>query len=341
MLIIGIFLGVRMNKNYRFAVPEKKKIRLIVDTDCKNEADDQFAVAHFLMTDKFIVKGLIASHFEMNHYIYGKEKTMAASLAEINKVVDIMGLTDEYEHKIFPGAVTALDNEIIPNFSVIAAHGGAEELLRNAAPKPSWGSEFIIEEALQTDDDRPLFIACLGSLTNLASAILARPEICERMTAVCIVGGPYPTGGFEFNLIQDIAAANVVFSSAMPLWQIPENAFKQIAVSLAELQVRVAPYGDIGEYLFTQMVEFNDRMGDVLGWPPGESWGIGDQVTITVLLEEGRRGNYEWRPAPVVSPDMFYVQNPNSRVIKVYNSLDVRFTMEDFYAKLMLNYGNK
>lgn len=49
--------------NYIFDVPDGKKVRMIVDTDCKNEADDQFALAHHLMTPKFIVTGIIGAHF--------------------------------------------------------------------------------------------------------------------------------------------------------------------------------------------------------------------------------------------------------------------------------------
>ena len=36
--------------NYTFSVPDNKRVRMIVSTDCKNEADDQFALAHHLMT---------------------------------------------------------------------------------------------------------------------------------------------------------------------------------------------------------------------------------------------------------------------------------------------------
>ena len=43
--------------NYAYTVPENKKVRVIVHTDCKNEADDQYAVAHHLMTPRFDVKG--------------------------------------------------------------------------------------------------------------------------------------------------------------------------------------------------------------------------------------------------------------------------------------------
>ena len=43
---------------YAYQVSENKKIRVIVHTDCKNEADDQFALAHHLMTPKFDVRGI-------------------------------------------------------------------------------------------------------------------------------------------------------------------------------------------------------------------------------------------------------------------------------------------
>lgn len=46
--------------NYKFNVPDKKKVRMIVHTDCKNEADDQFALAHHLMTPNLSLKVLWA-----------------------------------------------------------------------------------------------------------------------------------------------------------------------------------------------------------------------------------------------------------------------------------------
>lgn len=49
---------------YRFIVPDKKQIRVIIHTDCKNEADDQFALAHWLMTPMADICGIIAGHFD-------------------------------------------------------------------------------------------------------------------------------------------------------------------------------------------------------------------------------------------------------------------------------------
>ena len=81
--------------NYAFEVPEQKKIRMIVHTDAKNEADDQFAIVHHLMTDKFIVKGIIAGHFNIKPQGYGEGHTAQASLDEIHKVLGLMGLEGE------------------------------------------------------------------------------------------------------------------------------------------------------------------------------------------------------------------------------------------------------
>ena len=52
---------------YHFDCPERKKVRLIVNTDAKNEADDQFAIVHALLSPKFDVKGLIAAQFGERH----------------------------------------------------------------------------------------------------------------------------------------------------------------------------------------------------------------------------------------------------------------------------------
>lgn len=310
---------MKMNR-YHYHVPENKKLRVIINTDCKNEADDQFALAHHLMTPQFEVKGIIAAHFEANHAQYKEGQTMQASYEEICKVLELMELTQEYSDRVKKGGALALKDE--------------------RTPVDSQGARMIIEEAMR-EEDKPLFAVFQGCLTDLASAILLEPAICKRMTAVWIGGGPYPTGGFEFNLLQDIAAANVVFSSDMPLWQIPENVYKQMEVSLAELQYRVQPCGEIGNYLFEQMVDFNERMHVYREWPHGESWGLGDQGTVTVLLEENNRGNYEWIPAPRFSKEMYYVHKQNARPIRVYHTLDARFTMEDFYAKLAINYKER
>ncbi len=303
--------------NYAFHVPDQKKIRYIVHTDAKNEADDQFTLAHILMTDKLDVRGIIAGHFEKgNNYRHPPKTTAQASLREINLILDLMGLAGKYP--VFKGAEEGIPDE--------------------ATPIVTEAAEFIIEEAMR-DDPRPLYIGMQGAITDLACAILMEPKICERMTCIWIGGGDYPEGKEEFNLMSDIAAANVVFSSSMPLWQVPTNTYKQFAVSLAELQVRVRPYGRIGKYLFDQMIDLNDKLADLSHWPHGETWCLGDEGVICALLEDRERvGGYTYIDAPRITEDMKYVPGNSSRKIRVYHTMDVRLDLEDLYAKLAINY---
>lgn len=295
-----------------FEVPEQKKIRLIINTDAKNEADDQFAIVHALLTPRFVVKGIIPAHF-------GERRTTASmqeSDDEVVKLLELMNLTGRIG--VFKGAEKAIPNE--------------------QTPVMSEGAELIIREAL-SDDPKPLYVIFLGPLTDLAAAYLKEPSIAGRLTAVWIGGGAWPNGEPEFNLSNDINAANVVFQSDIPLWVIPRNVYSSIRVSIAELAVKVKPCGAIGAYLYQQLVDFNHQMGGNARWPKGEMWSLGDSPAVSVLLDDHEYG-YEIVPAPRVTKDMHYVHHQKDRLVRWYHFIDPRFTLEDMYAKLQLHYGS-
>ncbi|MBR3366624.1 MAG: nucleoside hydrolase [Lachnospiraceae bacterium] len=306
--------------NYLFDVPDQKKVRMIVHADCKNESDDQFALAHHLMTPKLIVKGIIGGHFNGNPQEFGVGQTAAASTKEIHTILGLMGLEGAYP--VLTGSEYPLEDEFTPR--------------DNAAVR------FIIEEAMK-DDPHPLFIGMQGAVTDLASAILIEPAICSRMTCIWIGGGDYPKGAREFNLEMDIAAANVLMKSEMPLWQVPMSTYKTVSVSLAELQYQVAPCGELGRYLFEHMVRYNQKKADDLHWPNGEIWGLGDSPTVGLLLTEQERTDlYDLMPAPAIRyEDMTYdfTDSEGRRPVRVYKNVDPQLTLRDFYAKLHINFG--
>ncbi|WP_201024027.1 hypothetical protein [Paenibacillus sp. 32O-W] len=97
------------------------------------------------------------------------------------------------------------------------------------------------------------------------------------------------------------------------------------------------PCGKIGEYLYQQLVDFNHSMKHP-AWPKGEMWSLGDSPAISLLLDDHEYG-YEYKPAPRITPDMYYVHDQTERKIRVYHYVDPRFTLEDMFAKLALNYG--
>jgi purine nucleosidase len=296
-------------KNYMpYDVPQPKKLRLIINTDAKNEADDQFAIVHALLTPRFMIKGIIAAH-------YGTERTehsMLESYRECETILSLMNMREDVY--LCKGAERAMKDE--------------------QSPELSEGSELIIREAL-SDDPSPLFVVFLGPLTDLASAYLAEPSIAGRMTAVWIGGGKWPEGEREFNLLNDIDAANAVMASPIELWMVPRTVYTSIRVSLAELALKVRPCGELGAYLFRQMIEVNDDRGDNMRFPLGEAWALGDSPAISLLID-AHPYDYELKPAPRFTKDMRYVHNDHDRLIRVYQRVDARFTLEDMFAKIAL-----
>ncbi len=288
----------------QFHIPNEKKVRVILNTDAKNEVDDQFAIAQAVLSESFDIRGIVAAHF-------GNEKSkqsMQDSYEEINRVLSLM---DAVHIPVFHGAEAALESELIP----------AE----------SEGARLIIEEAMK-EDERPLYIAFLGPLTDMASALLMQPEIAKRdITVIWIGGGNWPTGGWEYNLKNDVCAANVVFQSDVQLWQVPRNVYRMMPITYAELWNRIYPCGAIGKYLAENVVAFNNEETS----RPREFRILGDSPAIGIILYNDC-GEWEWKPAPEFDSAMNYIHTGKNRPIKVYKNIDSRFILEDLYAKLEL-----
>ena len=290
-------------------VPAHKQIRVIISSDVKNEADDQFAIVHQLLTPSFDVRGVIAAHFE------GKApgtETMEQSYQELLTLMKAIDVDD-----------------------VAALRGCASPLKDEHDAPASEGVDFLIAEALR-DDPRPLYVTCQGALTDVAAALNRCPEIASRLTVVWIGGFPYPYGGPEFNLAQDAAAARAVLSSEAAVWQLPVNVYSTMEVTLAELAARVRPCGAVGQYLYAQLEEYNLRSEEAPGLRRGENWCLGDSPVLGALLQCAWRGNFHTETAPLIADDLRYLPNPGGKEIRVYDSVDVRFILEDMYAKLAL-----
>ena len=75
-------------ENYLFHVPVQKRIKVILDSDVRNEVDDQFAIMHALMTPKFDVRGVIAAHFGHDRI----QNSMEARNEELKQVLRHAGL---------------------------------------------------------------------------------------------------------------------------------------------------------------------------------------------------------------------------------------------------------
>lgn len=293
-------------------LPLKKQIRVIISSDVANEADDQFAIVHQLLTPMFDVRGVIAAHFESKGPDVGNGTTMDKSYLELQKLM------------------RAIDMDDVP-----ALRGCPLPLKDDRGAPESEGVDFLIREALR-DDPRPLYVTAQGALTDIAAALNRCPEIGEKLTVVWIGGFPYPAGGPEFNLMQDVAAGRVLMASKAAVWQLPVTVYGTMEVSMAELAARVRPCGTVGRYLYDEMEEYNLNSDETPGLRNGENWVLGDSPVVGALLGCGWRGNFHTQTAPLIAEDMRYLPNPGGKEIRVYDYVDVRMILEDMYAKLRL-----
>jgi inosine-uridine nucleoside N-ribohydrolase len=291
----------------------RRRHRVIVNTDAKNEADDQYAIVHALLSPSLDVRGLIAAHFGRRP---GRsDRSMQDSREEIDLLLSLMDMT---------GAVPV-------------ANGAPYAMPTVQTPVPSAGADMIIEEAMREDAEGTLFVAFLGPLTDMASALLLEPRIAERDITVVWIGGPdYGDRDpmphkVEFNVSNDIIAANIVFRSSLPVWQVPRSTYMQTAVSYAELDEKVAPCGPLGKYLVDQLVDFNERVSQ--SQVPMEYRCLGDSPAIGIILNH-TAGLYSHRPAHGFTYDGDYDRTREYRPIRVYHTIDSRFLFEDFFAKL-------
>lgn len=120
---------------YNFNIPESKKIRVILNTDLKNEVDDQFEMVHAILTQSFNLRGIIPAHFGE-----GKSSTSQQdSYREGMLILEKLGMTGNV--RIENGAPKAMPDE--------------------KTPMDSPGARLIIEEAMK-DDKRPFVHSITG-----------------------------------------------------------------------------------------------------------------------------------------------------------------------------------
>lgn len=288
-------------------IADARTRRVIIDSDVGNEADDQFAVVHALLSPSLDIRGIIPAHFGAER----SSRSMLDSREELDRLLALLGGSD-----------------------VRIADGAAEPLPDANTPLDSPGARLIVEEARRADAG-PLFIGFLGPLTDMASALLLAPDIAETDTTVIWIGGP-PYGDREwrgtwpeFNLRNDIHAANVVFGSGIDIWQVPSNVYRLAGVGYAELRRRVDPCGELGRYLAQTVVDFNTAHHRV----PVESRSLGDSPAVALMLDP-------WcasfrRQSPVsFTPGGQCVPAARGGDVLVVEQIDVRFFLEDMFAKL-------
>jgi len=300
-------------------------VRVIIDNDFSGDPDDLYQVVHHVLSPAVEVRAIIASHLAEGEPHQPTPFTAANARRRLEELFAVVGL--DASDRIFQGSDDAL--------------------VERATPQDTPAARAIIEEAMR-DDPRPLFVACGGGLTEIASAYLLEPAIAERLTVVWIGGGEYPgladpppgTHGAEYNLNIDVTAGQVVFEdSTLALWQVPRDVYRQCLVSDIELRERVRSRGALGRFLYDALAEVATTVA-AYGGLRAETYPLGDQplVLLTALQSfwqpDTSSSKHVTLPAPRIAADGSAVPRGDGRTIRVYTQVDTRLMFEDMFLKL-------
>lgn len=317
----------------RLLEPPTGKVSVVLDSDMANEIDDQFALAWALLTpDTIDLKAVIAEPFSFAHHrapLLEVERLRATSGRSAAASTERLTLLEEYgtwldrlesqgtsaSDLTFVTPAEGVDLSVAESERVYAAAGldpnglvfrGADRYMPDAeTPVASDGVDRLVELARESVE--PLYVAAIGCITNVASALLLAPDIVDKIVVLWTSG--YPSNDDRsnlpsLNLVQDVHAARVVLDSGVPFVYMPGYLIGQrLTVSQPEMQAWVKGTGPLGELLFD--LYDNNPLFPMLGFEGHfcRTWVIWDLICIAWLVDPALVPTVI-RPTPELGDDL-------------------------------------
>ncbi|MBQ8803924.1 MAG: nucleoside hydrolase [Tyzzerella sp.] len=286
------------------------KVRLVIDSDAYNEIDDQYAIAYALKKqDRLQIEAIYAAPF-FNDNADSVQDGMEKSYAEIKRLLHIMKREDLTE-RVYKGSVDYLKDE--------------------DTPQESEAARDLAQRAMAMPEGEILYVAAIGAITNIASALLMEPAIVDKIVLIWLGGhAHYWKHTKEFNLIQDVAAARVVFDSGVPMVQIPcMGVTSHLATTEPELRAHLKGKSEIGDYLYQITCDIAARQ-------EGKYWSriIWDISTIMWLVGPQKCLSEQLVHSPIVTYDGTYSVDTRRHFIKVISWFERDQIFEELFTVL-------
>ena len=280
-----------------------ERIRLVIDTDAKNEIDDQWAIALAILSpERFNSEGFVGANFDNAR---GGPDGVEKSVREIEKVLDLAGMAGRWP----------------------VLHG-SHPMRYQFEPSESEGVDFIIERAMAGSPDDPLWVVGLGASTDMASAMLKEPRILDRVVAFWHFRTRWPEKCLNFNVIGDLRAARTLFHSPVPFVLFDTGTYLRIPMAESERMAR--PYGDLGRYLHDYRLTSEGFQSPRKGF-----YDLGD---IAALVDPSL-ACWEETPCPEVAWDLVYhFEGTMGDILRCYH-VDRDRTFGLLFDRLKAAYG--
>ena len=281
-------------------------LRMVLDTDTYNEIDDQFALTYALLSpEQLQVEAIYAAPFH-NSRSSSPGHGMERSYEEILRLLGFLGVAAEG----------------------FAFRGSTEYVGSAKQPIDSPAVRDLIDRALASPADDPLYVVAIGAISNVASALLLEPEIIRHIVVVWLGGHhldwPHTR---EFNLKQDVGGAQVLLDSGVPLVLVPcLGVTSHLLTTLPELQACIGGANRVGDYLCQIFKEYRPDSF-------GASSVIWDISTIAWLLDPAWTPS-QLRHCPLLTDQVTWSVDRSRHLARVASFVHRDPIFRDLFSKI-------
>ncbi|MEF9678398.1 nucleoside hydrolase [Pectobacterium aroidearum] len=280
--------------------------RIIIDTD--PGVDDAIAIWLALASPELDVLGIT---------VVAGNVPLAATLSNACNVVGVTGRTDV---PIFAGASRPLiRDQVFGKYAHIGKFSADSVPESTLSPEQEHAVDFLVRVTRQAAaDNNPITICALGPLTNLALALCFHPDVARGIKQIVSMSCAFTAMGnrvpwADFNVYADPHAAEIVFSSGVPIVIMPLDMTFQALIQTEQVDDIERSGGAPGKAMAALLRMFDRSEVDRFGREGGP---IHDATVIAWLLK----------------PELF--KSKRARVGVEVAGRTAGYAFADFYHKL-------
>ncbi|MEM3046214.1 MAG: nucleoside hydrolase [Candidatus Bathyarchaeia archaeon] len=221
--------------------------RVLLDTDIGTDVDDLLALALALNSSEIKLEGVMTVSLE------AEKRTRLAM-----KVLRTAGRTDV-------PVVTGLSKPLLRKGEAVWGRYDGHGVNISDIPEPPRGNAvgFLVSSIMGSPGE--LTLLTVGPLTNIAAALIMEPAIARNVKDCFIMGGivyktPDRNDLREYNVSSDPEAANIVFSSGMPITMVGLDVTLKVALDRARIERISASKRPLASLAASAAVNYQERM---------------------------------------------------------------------------------
>jgi pyrimidine-specific ribonucleoside hydrolase len=221
-----------------------KKIPVIID--CDPGHDDALALILAFASEKLDVRAVTVT---------AGNQTLTKTLRNAKRVLSYIGVA--------PPLAAGADKPMFRELEVAADIHGESGLDGPVIPETGYETENVpavdLLRRVILESPEPVTLIPTGPLTNIAVLFTAYPEVKKNIKRISLMGGSLQAGNWspvaEFNILVDPEAADIVFSSGLPITMCGLDVTHKAIITREEIEALRSLGGKV-PVLAAEMLDF-------------------------------------------------------------------------------------